>query len=51
MPDTDHTCLACKNAYVYVSMYSGKNRPLNGFDRRDREVIGNVYENPELLKG
>lgn len=37
--------------FIAVHDGYGDNIPLSEYDMEDTEVIGNIYENPELLEG
>lgn len=47
----DGDLLICKdyNEFIYTVLYSEDHSGLNGYTQKDLEVIGNIYENPELL--
>ncbi len=38
------------NSFIYDVIYSELHSGLGGFTRRDIKLIGNIYENPELME-
>jgi uncharacterized phage protein (TIGR01671 family) len=47
----DGDLLTCHdyNSFIYMVLFSEEHSGVNGYAQRDLEVIGNIYENPELL--
>jgi uncharacterized phage protein (TIGR01671 family) len=37
------------NEFIYMVLFSEEHSGVNGYAQKDLEVIGNIYENPELL--
>ena len=38
------------NSFIYMVLFSEEHSGVNGYSQKELEVIGNIYENPELLK-
>jgi hypothetical protein len=47
----DEDLLTCYsyNEFIYMVLFSEEHSGVNGYTQKDLEVIGNIYENPELL--
>jgi uncharacterized phage protein (TIGR01671 family) len=48
----DGDLLTCYNynSFIYMVLFSEEHSGVNGYSQKELEVIGNIYENPELLK-
>ncbi len=49
-PYTDKVLVNDRNNFVYDAIYSESHSDLYGFSKYMIKIIGNIYENPELLE-
>jgi hypothetical protein len=47
----DEDLLVCYdyNEFIYMVLFSEDHSGVNGYTQKDLEIIGNIYENPEIL--
>lgn len=47
----DGDLLTCHNynSFIYMVLFSEEHSGVNGYTQKELEVIGNIYENPEIL--